>query len=250
MESFKAALINEIEKLYKRKKIIAAAVLSIIFIIFGQIIMIGLRNGFGVRTVGSMEFPMVILSVVANTIIPLFAALITIDSFSGEYSQNTMKIAITRPVSRLKFFTAKIAAVCLFIFTNLMFIMIFSVIAGIIFNSNTLSFMGIVKIAISYIVTLIPMIILVLFIVIFTNFFRSGAGVFFLCILFFLGFKVLEVVLTQYSSIFFTSMLTWYNLWIMDKFPVITIFRQFMLMLSYGIILFTVGYYLFDKKEF
>lgn len=250
MESFKATLINEIEKLYKKKKIVVAAVLSIIFIIFGQLIMIGLRNGFGVRTVGSMEFPILVLSVVATTIIPLFAALVTIDSFSGEYSQNTMKIALTRPVTRLKFFTAKIAAVSLFIFTNLMFVMIFSIIAGIIFNSNTFSLQGIIRIVISYGVTLLPMIVLTLIIVIFANLFRSGVGVFFISILFFLGFKVLEVVFSQYSAIFFTSMLGWYNLWIMDKFPLLRILRQFMLMLSCGIILFTGGYYLFDKKEF
>lgn len=250
MVSFKATLINEIEKLYKKKKIVVAAVLSIIFIVFGQLIMTGLRSGFGVRTVGSMEFPILVLSVVANTIIPLFAALVTIDSFSGEYSQNTMKISLTRPVTRLKFFTAKIVAVVLFILTNLLFVMVFSILAGIIFNSNTFTFTGIARIFISYIVTLLPLIVLTLFIVIFANLLRSGVGVFFISILFFLGIKVLEVVFSQYSAIFFTSMLNWYNLWIINEFPFLRIFRQFVLMLSYGIILFTAGYYLFDKKEF
>lgn len=250
MASFKAALINEIEKLYKKKKIVVAAVLSIIFIIFGQLTMTGLKNGFGIRAAGSMEFPILILSVVSNTIIPLFAALVTIDSFSGEYSQNTMKIALTRPVTRLKFFTAKIVAVSIFILTNLLFVMIFSVAAGIIFNSNTFTLTGIIRILVSYIVTLLPMVVLVLFIVIFTNLFRSGAGVFFLSILFFLCFKVLEIVFSQYSSIFFTSLLGWYNLWIMSDCPFWAIIRQFMLIISYGIILFTAGYYLFDKKEF
>ena len=115
MAGFKATLINEIEKLYKKKKILVAVIISLVFIVIGQLVIIGLRSGFGVRGVSSMEFPILVLSVVVNTILPLFTALVTIDSFSGEFSQNTMKIAITRPVTRLKFFTAKLTAImCLY----------------------------------------------------------------------------------------------------------------------------------------
>src|SRR5665647_3272064 len=103
MVGFKATLINEIEKLYKKKKVLVAMIISLAFIVIGQVIMIGLRSGFGLRGVGSMEFPMLVLSVVVNTILPLFTVLVTVDSFSSEFSQNTMKIAITRPVTRLKF---------------------------------------------------------------------------------------------------------------------------------------------------
>jgi ABC-2 type transport system permease protein len=250
MGGFKATLINEIEKLYKKKKIIVAAVLALIFIIVGQLATIALRNGFGVRTVGSMEFPILVLSVVANTIIPLFAALITIDSFSGEFSQNTMKISLTRPVTRFKFFTAKLTAIIIFVFLNLMFVMVFSVLAGLIFNSNTLTAYGIIRIFISYIVTIFPMIILVMMIIFFSNLINSGIGVFFLSIIVFLGFKVLGILFSDYSGIFFTSMLDWYNLWIMSVFPFIKILREFLLLCSYGIILFTGGFYLFDKKNF
>jgi len=45
-------------------------------------------------------------------------------------------------------------------------------------------------------------------------------------------------------------MVDWYSLWIMDTVPVSKIIREFLLMLSYGILLFTSGYYLFDKKDF
>jgi len=250
MEGFKAALINEIEKMYKKKKIIVAAVLALVFIILGQLAMIGLRNGFGIRGVGSMEFPLLVLSVVANSIIPLFAALITIDCFSGEYSQNTMKISLTRPVSRLKFFTAKLTALSLFIFANLMFVMIFSTLAGLIFNSNTFTIHGIIMILISYIITLLPMIIFIMVVALFTNIIRSGIAVFFLTIIVFLGFKALGILFSDYSGILFTSMLDWYTLWIMNIFPAFKILREFLLLFSYGIILFTSSFYLFDKKEF
>jgi ABC-2 type transport system permease protein len=250
MVGFKAALINELEKLYKKKKVLVAIIISLIFIIFGQLIITGVRSGFGIRATSSMEFPILVLSVVVNTILPLFTALVTIDSFSGEFSQNTMKIAITRPITRFKFFLAKLSAIMIFVLTNLLFLMIFSMMAGIIFNSNSFTFQGIVRIITSYIVTLMPMLILALIIILFTNILRSGIGVFFLSIFVFLIFKALEIIFSQYSGIIFTSMFDWYNLWIMSSFPFLKIFRQFMLMVSYVIILFTASYYLFDKKDF
>jgi ABC-2 type transport system permease protein len=250
MVGFKAALINEIEKLYKKKKGLVAVILSLIFIVLGQCIVIGLRSGFGLRGVGSMEFPILVLSAVVNSILPLFTALVTIDSFSAEYSQNTMKIALTRPVSRLKFFTAKLTAISIFIFTNLLLIMFFSIIAGLLFNSNSFTLQGFIKVILSYLVTLLPMIILSLVILFLTNIIRSGIGVFFLSILIFIVLKVIGIIFSQYSGILFTSMLDWYNLWLMDTLPLLKIFRQFVLMCGYVIILFTGSYYLFDKKEF
>lgn len=250
MTEFKAAFINETKKLYKKKKAHVAFILSFVFIIIGQVAVTGVRKGFGLRGTSSMDFPLLVLSLVANTIIPLFTALVTIDSFSGEFSHNTMKIALTRPVTRLKLFSAKLTAITVFIFGNLLFAMIFSIAAGFIFNSNSFSLHGIARILISYLVTLLPMMVLALVIILFANIFKSGTSVFFISILVFLGFKALEIVFSQYSGIFFTSMLSWYKLWIMDFFPTAEITRQFIMMISYGILLFTGGYYLFDKKNY
>lgn len=250
MAGFKAALINEIEKLYKKKKVLVAAIVSLLFIVLGQLSIVGLRSGFGVRGVSSTDFPLLVLSVVVNTILPLFTALVTIDAFSGEYSQNTMKIALTRPITRLKFFTAKITAVMLFVAVNLIFVMFFSTIASFIFNSSSFKALDIIKIIISYLVTLLPMMVLVLFIVLFTNILKSGISVFFVTILLFMVFKTLGIVFSSYSGILFTSMMNWYNLWIISDVSFIKILRQFMMLLSYVILLFTGSYYLFDKKEF
>ena len=250
MVEFKAALINEVEKLYKRKKVLVALIISLIFIILGQLSMLVLRTGLGLRGVSSMEFPILVLSVVVNTILPLFTALVTIESFSGEFSQNTMKIALTRPISRLKFFTAKLTAIMLFILANLLFVMIFSILAGCLFNSNSFTLKSVISVILAYIVTLMPMVILSMIIVFFTNIIRSGIGVFFLTIFAFVTFKGLGIVFYRYSGMFFTSMMNWYTLFLMDTIPAFKIFLQFMMMLSYGIIFFTAGYYIFDKKEF
>lgn len=250
MGGFRAALINEVEKLCKKRKGLVSVILSLLVIIIGQLGITGLKSSFGLRAVGSMGFPLLMLSVMANSVLPLFTALVTIDSFSGEFSQNTMKIALTRPITRLKFFTAKLTAIAIFVFGNLIFVMIFSIIAGLIFNSISFDLNSFIRVIVSYIVTLFPMMILSLIIILFANIIRSGIGVFFLSILVFLVFKAFGIVFSQYSGILFTNMLTWYNLWLMDTLPLLKILRQFMLMCGYGILLFTGDYYLFDKKDF
>ncbi|HWQ41898.1 MAG TPA: ABC transporter permease [Desulfosporosinus sp.] len=250
MAVFQAALVNEIEKLYKKKKALVAILLSLAVIVIGQLAIVGVRSGFGLRGSGSVEFPMLVLSVVVNTILPLFTALVAIDSFSGEFSQNSMRIALTRPVSRFKIFTAKITAIILFILATLLLLLIFSMLAGFIFNTNSATLGSLTRTVFSYIVSLLPMVVLALGIVLLANLFKSGISVFFVSILVFIVLKVLGVVFSQYSSLFMTTQLDWYNLFLVNSFPVGKIVRQFLIMLGSGMMLFTAGFYLFDKKEF
>lgn len=250
MAVFQAALINEIEKLYKKKKVLVAVLLSLAVIVIGQLAIVGVRSGFGLRGVGSVEFPMLVLSVVVNTILPLFTALVVIDSFSGEFSQNTMRIMLTRPVSRFKVYLAKITAITLFILGALFLFLIFSMLAGFIFNTNSATLDSLARTIFSYIVSLLPLIVLALAIVLLANVFKSGIAVFFVSILIFLAFKVLGIIFSQYSSLLLTTQLDWYNLFLVNSFPLGKIIRQFLIMLGSGMMLFTAGFYIFDKKEF
>ncbi|KUO78048.1 MAG: hypothetical protein APF81_14230 [Desulfosporosinus sp. BRH_c37] len=250
MAVFQAALVNEVEKLYKKKKALVAVLLSLAVIVIGQLAIVGVRSGFGLRGAGSVEFPMLVLSVVVNTILPLFTALVAIDSFSGEFSQNSMRITLTRPVSRFKIFSAKIMAIVLFILAALLLLLIFSLLAGFIFNTNSTNLDSLVRTVFSYLVSLLPMVVLALGIVLLANLFKRGISVFFVSILVFIVLKVLGVIYSQYSSLFMTTQLDWYNLFLVNSFPLGKIVRQFLIMLGSGIMLFTAGFYLFDKKEF
>lgn len=250
MAVFQAALVNELEKLYKKKKALVAVLLALAVIVIGQLAIVGVRSGFGVRGAGSVEFPMLVLSVVVNTILPLFTALVAIDSFSGEFSQNSMRITLTRPVSRFKIFTAKIMAIVLFIMATLLLLLVFSMLAGFIFNTNSASLDSFTRTVFSYVVSVLPMIVLALGIVLLANVFKSGISVFFVSILLFIVLKVLGVLFSQYSSLLMTTQLDWYNLFLVNSFPVAKIVRQFLIMLGSGLMLFTAGFYLFDKKEF
>lgn len=249
MEGFKASFINEIEKMLKRKKAVVVVIISLLVIILGQLMVIGIRSGFGLRMTSSSEFPLLVLSVFSNTVLPLFAGLVIIDMFTGEFSHNTMKILLTRPVTRFKLYSAKIAAAVFFILFNLMLVMVLSTATGLLFNSSSLTAAGLGKILLSYLITLLPVIALVLLITVLANLLRSGTTVFFISIFLFLVMKGLGYIFSRYSSLFVTSALDWYNLWIADSIPVMKVIRLFLILLGSSVMAFTAGYYLFDRKE-
>ena len=250
MAVFKASLLNEFEKLYKKKKATAAVFLSLAVIVAGQLIVLAVRSGLGLRGTGSLEFPILVLSVVMKTVLPLFVAWVAIDSFSGEFAQNSMRITLTRPTSRLKVFAAKFGAILLFISSMLGLLLIFSLAAGFVFNANSATAGALFRTALAYAVSLLPLAVLALGIVLLANVFKSGISVFFLSILLFIVFKAVALYFYSYAALFMTTQLEWYNLFLIDSVPWGRVIRQFLIMLGSGIMLFTAGFYLFDKKEF
>lgn len=249
MEGFKAAFINESVKLLKKRKMMAAVILSILAVLVGQIAVTTIKHGLGLRVVGSVEFPIVVLSFITYTLLPLFAIFVAIDMFNGESSSNTMKITLLRPVSRFGIFSAKVLNLALFIAGNLLFVMILSLLAGFIFNPSSASLAGILKVVLSYGLTFFPVFVFALIVVLLCNVIQGGLAVFFLAILVFIVFNSVGIVFSSYSSFFITSMFDWYTLWISESINVFKIFRQILIMSGCGMMLFTTGYYLFDRKD-
>lgn len=249
MEGYKATVINEIEKMYKKKKMAVILIISVAVIAIGKLISVGMSTvGVGVFK-ESTVFPISVLSVLANTLLPLFTTLVAIDLFSGEFSHNTMKITLTRPVSRFKLFSAKITAIAFFVLVNLLAVMILSTIVGLICNFSSITLVGIIRIIISYIVTLLPIMILALVVVLLSNILKSSSAVFFLSIMLYLISYIMGKIFSPYSSLFITSMLDWHMHWVSDVMLLAKLTREFLIMLGYGIIFFTAGYYLFDKRD-
>jgi ABC-2 type transport system permease protein len=247
--NIRAAFINEVDKMVKRKKIIVIAILSLIAIIVGQLIVTGLQYGFGIMTTSSTTFPILVLKYTSTTIIPLFTVLLTIDSFSGEFSSNTMKISVAKPITRHNLFLSKILAIVFFTYINLVFIMIFSTMAGLIFNKWLDVFNGILNIFIAYSITIFPMTALAVLIALICNFIKSGTLIFFLSIILFIAFNALSVVFPKYSNIIITSTFTWFEIFNISQIAYVKVVRQFFIIVGYIIMFYSLGYYLFDKKD-
>lgn len=249
MDGFKATLLNEVVKLVKKKKMLAAVIFSVLAVLTGQLAVTSIKHGLGLRVVGSTEFPLVVLSLITYTILPLFATFVAIDMFNGEFTANTMKLTLLRPVTRFNVFCAKVANLALFIAANLILVMILSLLAGFMFNMTAVSFMGIWRVILSYGATFLPVFVFALLVVCLGNVLRGGLAVFFLSVVAFVVLWVLGAVFSAYSSFFITSMFDWYTLWISDTLNWSKILRQTLILSGCGIMLFTAGFYLFDRKE-
>lgn len=60
-------------------------------------LIVGVANNFmGIRITGESEFSILVLSVLNYTLIPLFTIFICIDMVGGEFSNQTMKMVLTR----------------------------------------------------------------------------------------------------------------------------------------------------------
>lgn len=249
MESFKASFIIEVEKMYRRKKAVIIIIMAVFIILFVQIISILIRNNLGIIGNTASGFPITVLSVFSKTILPLFTAMVVIDAFTGEFANNTMKLAITKPVSRFKLYIAKLSATAFFVLANLILVMILSIIAGAIFSFETITIAGILRALVSYIVTFIPIMVIAVIIAFLANVFKSSGAVFFLSIIVFAVLQVFGIILTSYSNMFITSSLDWYKLWIASSLPIGEIFKQILYMAGYVLIFFTAGFYQFDKRD-
>jgi len=248
MPGFKASYINELFKIQKKKKLVMAIVLSILAVLIGQISVTIVNQSFGLLIVNSTELPLMILSVMMYTIFPLLITFIAIDMYNGEFNSNTMKLTLTKPATRFCIFTAKFAAIATIIIMNLLFILLLSLVIGIIFNPASTTIIGIMHAFIAYFVSLLPLLIFALLVIVLANMVNGGLAVFFLTILIFGVLYIGGLFFSQVSSFLFTSMFDWYRLWISESFHLFKLLRMTLIMIGCGMMLYTIGYTLFERK--
>jgi ABC-2 type transport system permease protein len=246
MEILKSVYINEIFKISKRKKITVALIFSALFVIVTAIVIYSLNNFAGIRVTGSSEFSIMVLTILSYTILPLFTTFICIDMFAGEFADNTIKFTLTGPASRFKVFMGKILAIVTYLIVNLLFIMIFSVVVSLFINRDV---PNIFKILMSYIMAFLPILILALAVALISNITKGTTSAFMFSIFVFLVFNGLGLVFPQIRSFLFTSAFDWYRLILGSYINFSKILRIFLILLGYGIMLFTSGYYLFEKRD-
>jgi len=246
MSGLKAAYFNELYKLSKKKKIMVATILSLASVAVAGGIVAVVDNFMGIKVTGSATFPILVLSVLSYTLIPLFTAFICIDMFSGEISDQTIKLTLTRPVSRYKIYMSKVMAAASFILGNLLFVLICSLIVSYITDSISVS---IFKIILAYAASFLPLLVFSLFVILISNLVRSSTLSFLISVITYLVFITIGTIFTDYQSFLFTSMFDWYTLFLGSYINFQKIFRVLLILAGCGTMLFVTGYYLFDKKD-
>ena len=246
METLKAVYINEIFKISKKKKFFLALIFSFFSVIVAAIAVYFLNNFAGIRITGSSDFSIMVLSVLSYTLFPLFIAFICIDMFVGEFVDQTIKLTLTCPAPRFKVFLGKILAIASFIMTNLFFVMVSSLLVSIFVSS---SMPNLIKVFLAYIMEFFPLFVFALMVVLISNIAKGTTSAFMFTIFIFLVFNGLGFVFPYFKSLFFTSSFDWYTLFLRSYINSSKIIRLFLILLGYSIMLFTAGYYLFEKKD-
>lgn len=252
MNSFIASYFNECDKLHSRKKYIVFLCIGIgiclIWTALGRLLtnLIRQQGGFSIIFTPT---PMGALPFFLQVLIPFLMFMGITDLFTVEGAENTMKSIICRPVERWKLYISKILAVvsyaalyliCLFFICTIM-----TQILGKALGAGEL-----LTAFISYVLTLIPLAILASFAALIALFGKSGTLTMFLLIIIYILLNVLPVFFPVLSEMLFTSYLSWHRLWIGALPGASKLIHMLIIVLGYGIVFFTAGSLIFDRKEY
>lgn len=245
MASLWAAYKNELFKISKKKKLLVAAILAVSAILLGGLLVLGINSLAGIRLAGGTSFAVRALPFFLYTLIPLFTAFICIDMYCGEFSNDTIKTTLMRPVSRSKVYLAKVLAAATFLLFNLLFTFLAASVVS--FLTGGAGF-GILDALTSYLMSFFPLMVFALLVILVANFSRGSASAFLIAVVLFLALKGCEFAFPAYKSFFFTSAFDWYKLFIGTYFNAAKVLRLFLVLAGYGMVFYSAGLYLFEKR--
>ncbi|UUZ86026.1 ABC transporter permease [Paenibacillus sp. P26] len=134
MNSYKASFVNELHKLFARAKNKWSLALTAIIPVAAAIVISRFQTGFGVAAVISADFPILMLQAFSVLFLPLFIFMAAADMFAGELGDKSLKLTLTRPVSRFKVFASKLAALIVFTGVFLAAAFVVSTVSGLFFG--------------------------------------------------------------------------------------------------------------------
>jgi ABC-2 type transport system permease protein len=249
MNSLLANVVNETEKQFWKKKTVFFLILSALIPLLGAVLLASFQNKLGIASITAADYPILVLGLFTSFILPLFVFMAAADSFAGEASANTLKIALLRPISRFKVYTSKHISLGIYTLSYLAAAGVASVLSGLFFSVKSGMAQGILDALLAYIVAAIPFFALTCIAVLIAQFTRSGSGALIICILFYIGIKAVAFFLPQVSLYSITSYTDWHVLWLSSSVVIGKLTSIFMFMAACSILCFTAGFYFFDKKE-
>lgn len=247
MNNLKANIINELQKLFFKKKIKVLLIITAIVCFLSAFFISSIQAKLVFIAMDSISFPLMTLTIFTNMFLPLFIFMAVAELFSGEVGDKSLKLVLLRPISRLKIYISKNIAIAIYISINLIVVFIVSMFSSMLINGK--SAFSIPHIMFAYFIDIVPAMVLALFASFIAQFFKNSSGAIITCILSFIGIKILSLFVSGLNNIVFTSYLNWYSIWSIGQFSFLGTINTLFMVLSYGVIFFTVGYYFFDKKE-
>ncbi|NBD24689.1 ABC transporter permease [Paenibacillus glycinis] len=244
-----SSTINEWTKLRSRKKTVFFLALIALLPFLGLPAVMKLQGGFGIAAIAGSDYPITVLNLLASFVLPLLIFMSAADMFSGEFGDKTIRSVLARPVSRFKIFFAKLIAAFSLVAAGLLLGWISSAIASFFLPHADGLPRALAESALAHAVTALPLFAICAAAVVVAMFFKHASGALAICILVYAAAKLLGFVLPQYAAWLPTAYMDWHELWIGSAATAGRIATVFSYLLGCGIVLSTLGYCAFDKKE-
>ncbi len=246
MSIYIANLRGELQKLFSHKKYYVFAILAMgICLISLGIKLLVMRVSGGNIDLRTQSMAMELQGFFLKIWIPFIIFLGASDLFGSEYQDSSIKALLGRPISRFKIYASKISAVYILAVVSLFEVFVVSEVLGLI--NGGISRLGIDFLA--YILDCIPMLVLVLMATFINQFGKSSTFSMFLCIIVYIAAQVGGIFISNLSGLLFTGYLQWHSLFLGATIPVFVLIQRVALLLGYGLVFFSGGYYLFLSKE-
>ncbi|MBD0379547.1 ABC transporter permease subunit [Paenibacillus sedimenti] len=248
MHSLTANMWNETIKIASKKKTLFFLAVTLLMPVLAGFLLARFQSGIGIGAIASQDFPIIMLGLFTGIFLPLFVFMGAADAFSGEMGDRTMKITVTRPITRFKVFASKQLALAVYIALYLIAALLASTVSALFFQHFG-GFGTLVDWVLAYGSAFVPLLVLSVAAVCLAQFFSGSSSALTVSILLYLAFKVAAFFIPQIATYSPTAYMDWHMLWIGGSMAGGKIVSIFMFLMACSILFFTAGFYLFDKKE-
>jgi ABC-2 type transport system permease protein len=250
MHSLVANIRNETWKIAYKKKTLFFLAMTILLPIGAGLLIANFQSSIGIGAIGAKDFPIAMLGMFTAIFLPLFVFMGAADQFSGEMGDRTMKVLLTRPISRFKVFASKQISLGIYIIAYLAAAFVASVISSLLLLEGS-SNLGTAFLdwIIAYGAAFLPLFTLSIGAVLLAQFFTNSSGALTTSILLYIAAKAAAFFFPQVSTYSPTAYTEWHLMWIGNAMASGKVFSVFMFLVACSILFFTAGFYLFDKKE-
>jgi len=160
---------------------------------------------------------------------------------------NVMKAVIGRPVERWKLYLGKMLAIMSYVAIYLAIIFVTSAALG---TSRIAGADEFSQALLAYVLTLLPLMVLTLFAGLIALFGRSSALTMLVLIGSYLLMRMLPIVFPIFGELLFSSYIGWHRIWIGVRPSSTRLLHMFGIVFGYGVVFFTAGSLMFDRKEY
>lgn len=247
MQSFKAGLKNELSLLLYRKKTVAFLLFSAVLPVLAAVSLRSLQPYLGLSAV-SESFSVEMLGLYTLFWIPLFVFLAAADLFPSEISARTLKLSLLRPITRLKVYLAKTAAIALGIGALLVVLGLVTALCGL-FAGTPGNGSDWSRSAAAFFAAFWSMLALAAFFIFIAQFFKTASGALVFSLILYAVMKILPFFIPMFSAFSPVSYTDWHTLWLSSAVSGGKLVLTSMFLASSCVVFLSLGYAKFERRE-